>query len=81
MTDQLELSLEWRLLDVENCPHKVLVVNGVQEDGEGGSFPLVTCYHPSKPYCGGTFDARKFNRNGVVVYDGLRYSLDFLNEW
>ena len=77
MTDQLELRLNWKTLKVDNCPHTALRHDGIHL----GEIPSVTCYHPYKPHCGGSFDGKNFNRNGVILHEGKTYSLDNLKDW
>lgn len=81
MTSQLELNLKWNILRVDQCRHPSLRHDGVMFEGEPDEISLVTCYHPHHVHCGGTFDARRFNRSGVVLYEGKLYSLDRLRNW
>ena len=78
----LELCLDYKVMKPEECPHVALRYDGIMfEDSPEDSFPQVTCFHPNRPHCGGTFDARRFNRNGVVLFEGKVYSVEYLSEW
>jgi len=79
--EQLELPLEWRLLNVEECPHKVLRVDGVMFKDTPEAFDVVTCYNPNAPHCGGTFDESIFHYNAAIRYNGSFYILNKLSEW
>lgn len=80
---QLELKLDYPLLQPNKCPHRAVVFNGIQEGTP--SYPsvgLYTCAHPFLPHCQGTFAETRFkNYTGAVRHEGTIYLVRNLASW